>query len=130
MILLGKTLLAHLLLSPCRTSCLHMDGLQVMEYNRYTQRSYGIGQASALSYTSDDEVGRDLWSTCGPTPWLKAGSARAVFSRSYPEGSWLFATSVGNLCLCSITLAEKKYLLMFRLCPRLLSPQRAPLERA
>lgn len=75
-----------------------------------------------ITESHDVEVGRDLWSTCGPTPWLKAGSARAGFSRSYPEGSWLFATSVGNLCLCSITLAEKKCLLMFRLSPWSLVP--------
>lgn len=54
MILLGKTLLAHLLLSPCSTCCLQMDVHQAVDYNRYVQRSYGAGLASALSYPSQN----------------------------------------------------------------------------
>lgn len=52
--LLGKTLIDHLLLSPCSSSCLQIHDHQFMEYNRYVQRSYGVGQASALSYTSQN----------------------------------------------------------------------------
>ena len=36
------------------------------------------------------ETGKDLWRLSSPTHLLKAGSTRAVYSRSCPAGFWIF----------------------------------------
>jgi len=77
------------------------------------------------------EAEMDLWKSSGPTPHTQAGPPKAGCSRTMSrrllnisrEGD--SATSLGNLCQCSVTLTVKKNcflvfrwtLLCFSLCP-------------
>lgn len=141
MILLGKAPLAHLLLSPCSTSCLQIEVPQVYMDYRYVQRGYGAGLASALSYVSQNHKMMRLEGISGENLVLPPGS-----KHDQPElaSQDHIQRALGNLpplwatCVCaqspfqwkSVSSCSEETSCVSVCAHGLLSPHWAPLERA